>query len=156
MVKNEEEVKLPSKEEIMRIAEERTRRDVAETRMKGAAKELGFSADVDPAVLEREVKKSLHFEVGERVYANGEGASVFEKVPELADKFKSIGTSDHDASCGTTTHETARRLADASNASTTFIGMDSGTEQSRTTPPCSHTVLANASTSLSSNAPRPR
>ena len=94
MVKNEEEVKMPSREEIMRIAEERTRRDVAETRMKGAAKELGFSADVDPLVLEREVKKSIHFEVGERVYANGEGASVFERVPELDAKFKSIGTSD--------------------------------------------------------------
>ena len=83
---------MPSREEIMRIAEERTRRDVAETRMKGAAKELGFSSDVDPAVLEREVKKSIHFEVGERVYANGEGAGVFERVPELADKFKSIGS----------------------------------------------------------------
>ena len=73
MVKNEEEVKMPSREEIMKIAEERTRRDVAETRMKGAAKELGFSADVDPAVLEREVKKSIHFEVGERVYAMARG-----------------------------------------------------------------------------------
>ena len=94
MVKNEEEVKMPSREEIMRIAEERTRRDVAETRMRGAAKELGFASDVDPAVLEREVKKSIHFEVGERVYANGEGASTFERVPELSDKFKAIGTSD--------------------------------------------------------------
>ena len=62
--------------------------------MKGAAKELGFSADVDPAVLEREVKKSIHFESASASTRMARGLAVFERVPELVDKFKAIGTSD--------------------------------------------------------------
>ena len=87
-------VEMKSQEDIRRIADERTERDVADTKMKCCARELGFAPDVDLAILEKEVKRSAHFEVGEVIYAEGGGALVFARVPELRAKFKAIGTGD--------------------------------------------------------------